>query len=79
MRVLITVGELIDRDLWVRAAELLGFNPYAVSEGQIDHGDEITIPSTQAFQLGLIRMADNYEVRPSKWEQVRETGWTEEL
>lgn len=62
MRVIVTVRELIDRDLWVKACEVLGLNPYAVSEEQIDPDDELKIESTQAFEIGLIKMNPDYTI-----------------
>lgn len=59
MRVIVTAGELIDRGVWTKACEVLGIHEWAVNEGQIDRDDEMTISSTAAFQLGLIKMNDD--------------------
>jgi hypothetical protein len=66
MMVIITVGELIDKGLWVRAAEMLGVSAYAVNEGQVERGHQVWLSSTQAFELGLIKMNDDYSVEVIK-------------
>jgi hypothetical protein len=54
MKVVTTPRELMDRLRWDEACSMLGLNPWAVSEGQMDPGDEITLTEAQAFQLGLV-------------------------
>ncbi|HET7846973.1 MAG TPA: hypothetical protein VFL72_05730 [Acidimicrobiia bacterium] len=63
MRVIITVRELIDRDLWWKACEVLGTSEWAINEGQIDPADELKIESTEAFKIGLIKMNDDYTIK----------------
>lgn len=54
MKVVTTPRELMDRSRWDEACGMLGLNPWAVNEGQMDSGDEITLTEGQAFQLGLV-------------------------
>jgi hypothetical protein len=62
MRIVVTARELIDRDLWWKACEVLGFSEWAINEGQIDPADEITIETPEALRIGLIKMNDRYEI-----------------
>jgi hypothetical protein len=62
VKVVITVGELIDKDLWFRAAELLGVSEYAVNEGQVSSDHQVWLSPGQAFELGLIKMNDDYSI-----------------
>lgn len=62
MRVIITIRELIDRGVWPKAAGLLGVSEYVVNEGQIEPDSKVWLTSEQAFDLGLIRMNDDYAI-----------------
>lgn len=49
-----TAQYLIDRHLWDQACEVLGLNPWAVNEGQIDPAEWIGFTEQQARDVGLI-------------------------
>jgi hypothetical protein len=54
-RVTVTARELLDRLVWDRACDMLGLNPWAVNEGQMDSGERLTFTLEQAQTLGLLR------------------------
>jgi len=62
MRIVITVGELIDRGRWEQACGVLGLGEWVVSEGQMDRDDELVIEASEAFRIGLIQMNDDYSI-----------------
>jgi hypothetical protein len=55
MRVVITIGELIELGAWSEACDLLGLNPYAIAEDMIDGGYEVVLTPAQALHLRLIQ------------------------
>jgi hypothetical protein len=61
MMIVITVGELVEKGLWVKAAELLGISEYAI-EGLLSSDQRAWLSSDQAFELGLIKMNDDYSM-----------------
>jgi hypothetical protein len=54
MKLTITAGELIDRDLWDRACDLLGISSWAVNEGQMDSSTPVELTEDQARELDLM-------------------------
>lgn len=54
MKIVTTPAELMDRLRWDEACEMLDISPWAVNEGQIDSGEEITLTEEQATTLGLL-------------------------
>lgn len=62
MRVIITVGELIDRGRWEQACGVLGIGEWAVNEGQMDRDDELVIEAAEALRIGLVEMTDKWEI-----------------
>lgn len=55
MKIIITAGELLDKDAWMEACKLLGLNEWGVNEGLISHDDEFTLTEHQARLLDLIQ------------------------
>ena len=43
MKILTTPDELMDRLAWEKACDLLGYNVWAVNEGQMESDAEITL------------------------------------
>ena len=59
MKIVITARELMDRGVWAKACGLTRISFWAVSEGQMDTADEVTLTEDQAARLGLqLRPAD---------------------
>ncbi|HEY9408896.1 MAG TPA: hypothetical protein VIP77_04885 [Jiangellaceae bacterium] len=54
MKIVTTPSELMDRLRWEEACDMLGLNVYAVAEGLMDGGEEITLSEEQAVTLGLL-------------------------
>jgi hypothetical protein len=54
MKVTTTPTELINRLAWNEACDMLGISVWAVNEGQMDSGEEITLTEEQATKLGLL-------------------------
>lgn len=54
MKIVTTPAELMDRLRWEEACEMLGYNEWAVAEGLMDSGEEITLTEEQATVLGLL-------------------------
>lgn len=54
VEVTVTAGELMDRYIWTRACDLIGFNSWAVNEGQMDRDERLTFTLEQARELGLL-------------------------
>lgn len=63
--VTMTAAELIDRDAWSGACDLLGMNPFAVMGGLMDREREITMTEAQAWKLGLVPYRPGLESDPS--------------
>jgi hypothetical protein len=55
MKVIITPGELMDREIWGFACDVLEMDPWCIAEGKMTSGEEITISEEQARHLGLVR------------------------
>ena len=55
MEITLTVDELMDKDLWIEACELLGINEWAVNEGLMDSDEELTFTEEQAHKLGILQ------------------------
>ena len=54
MKVIITVKELMDKDIWHDFCEDNGLNPWGVNEGTINSDDEFTLTEEQAKKYGLL-------------------------
>jgi hypothetical protein len=54
MKLIVTAGELMDRDLWDKACDLLGLTPWAVNEGMLDSSTPIELTEAQARELDLM-------------------------
>jgi len=50
----ISIGELIDKGIWLDACNLLGLDEWCVNEGKASLDNTITITSEQAKELRLI-------------------------
>jgi len=53
MKILITCKELSEKGLWSEYSDLMGFNPYAKSEGLIVETEEFEIDEETMKKLGL--------------------------
>lgn len=54
MKITITAGEALDKDIWDKICYLRGINPWAVNEGQMDSTEAIDLTEEEAHYLGLI-------------------------
>jgi hypothetical protein len=54
VEVTVTAGELLDRHIWTRACDLIGFNSWAINEGQMDRDERLAFTLEQARELGLL-------------------------
>lgn len=61
MKLSITIRELMDRHVWEEAADMLGWSPWVVNEGQAGMDDAVELSAEQAQQLGLIRVPGSSE------------------
>ncbi len=53
MKITITAQELLDKDVWLEACNLLELNEWGVNEGVIKPEDEFTLTEHQARELDL--------------------------
>jgi len=67
MRVIVTAKELIDAGLWDTACDVLGYNPWAVSEG-MPSDTEITMTADQAIQIGLTMLPSKQKGWLKDWK-----------
>lgn len=51
----VTVGHLMDRRLWGRAADMLDMDAWAVNEGRMSRSDTVTLTLEQGRELGMLR------------------------
>lgn len=65
MQIIVTPRELMDRNCWDDACEILGINVWAVNEGQMASDEQITLTWNQAGRLGLLPEKDDW----STWEE----------
>ena len=56
MRIIITIGELVDQGRWSTACGVLGMGEWVVSEGQVDRDDELIITTDEAVRIGLVNV-----------------------
>lgn len=54
----ITVGELVDKGVWLNYCELTGTNEWSINEGLIDSDEVLNLSEQHAIQLGLIPNED---------------------
>ena len=54
MRIVLTVRELMERDIWETICDLKGIKVWAVNDGLIDDTEEISLTEEQARKLYLI-------------------------
>jgi len=54
MKILITAGELQERDKWLEFCNMKGVNVYALKEGLMTDDEEFTLTEEEAKELGLI-------------------------
>lgn len=59
MKLIVTPRELIERGLWEAYCKMTGLDEWAVSEGRMDSGDEVTLTEDQARELGLLPAKEN--------------------
>lgn len=59
MKYVLEVREIMDRGLWDRVCDLRGINPWAVNEGLMDAGEELTFTDEEAHRLGLVETPDS--------------------
>jgi hypothetical protein len=48
MKIIVTIGELIDNDLWEEYCNITGAFLYAVNEGMRERTDEVALPDELA-------------------------------
>ena len=58
MKVVVTVEELIQKDVWDKFCEIYGLNPYSLNEGLVQVGESFELSLEQAVKIGLIRKED---------------------
>ena len=54
MEIVLTVRELLDRDIWEAVCELKGINPWALKKGLLEDAERITLSEKDARDLFLI-------------------------
>lgn len=53
MRIIVTASEAITYGFWDKLCDLKGWDIWAVKEGQIDGGEEISLSVEEAQRLGV--------------------------
>ena len=56
MKIIISVKELIERDLWDSFSEIRGLNEYARAEDLVSDEDEFELTEKEGIKLGLLRI-----------------------
>jgi len=56
MKIVISVGELLDRDKWLDFCELMQMGVWTINEGVVSTDGEFTLTVEQAAALGLIKI-----------------------
>ncbi len=55
MKVIITGREALDKGVWIALCELLGWNEWAINEGQMEETEDIILTEDEARKLRLIK------------------------
>ena len=51
----VTIGDLMDRNVWSAACHITGMSPWIVNEGQADRENVVELSVEAARSLGLLR------------------------
>lgn len=54
MKIIVTLGEILDKGYWDDYCEETGLSEWCMNEGQADSDDEVTLTEAQAKKWGFL-------------------------